>query len=119
MPNVDTSNLSRFAQAAVERLQATDPELFRKGYNRVYDTIETEANLDRTQIFLQAALDACDAETPWSTWEICREIGAKLVHVSTDYVFPGEGTRPYREDDPVGPLSTYGRTKLLGERHVL
>lgn len=52
----------------------------------------------------------------------CSELGAKLVHVSTDYVFPGEADppgRPYREDDPVGPLSTYGRTKLLGERHVL
>jgi len=43
-------------------------------------------------------------------------VGATLVQVSTDYVFPGTGERPYREDDPVGPLSAYGRSKLEGER---
>ena len=46
----------------------------------------------------------------------CRACGAKLVHVSTDYVFPGTDPRPRTEDDPVGPISAYGRTKLAGER---
>ena len=44
---------------------------------------------------------------------------AKLVHVSTDYVFSGHGSRPYRETDKVNPSSAYGRTKAVGEQHVL
>ena len=48
----------------------------------------------------------------------CDEIGAKLVQVSTDYVFDGENPSPRREDDPTGPQSIYGTSKLLGEEYV-
>ena len=47
-----------------------------------------------------------------------RPIGAPLLQLSTDYVFDGALNRPYREDDPPGPRSAYGRSKLLGERLV-
>jgi dTDP-4-dehydrorhamnose reductase len=47
-----------------------------------------------------------------------RETGARTVHFSTDYVFDGEGERPYREDDAVHPLSCYGVSKLAGELMV-
>lgn len=46
------------------------------------------------------------------------EVGAKMIHVSTDYVFEGNGTKPYREFDAPNPVSAYGKTKLDGEKFV-
>jgi dTDP-4-dehydrorhamnose reductase len=48
----------------------------------------------------------------------CARSGARLVHVSTDYVFAGDATAPYEVDTPTGPKSAYGRTKLAGEQAV-
>lgn len=48
----------------------------------------------------------------------CREIGAKMLYISTDYVFPGTGERSYETGDPTGPVNTYGRSKLAGELAV-
>jgi len=50
--------------------------------------------------------------------EACKAIDAKLIYISTDYVFPGTGTKPYEVDDPTGPLNTYGKSKLAGEQAV-
>lgn len=46
------------------------------------------------------------------------EVGAKLIHISTDYVFPGNNPAPLTEFDAPGPISVYGRTKYAGERFV-
>lgn len=60
-----------------------------------------------------------NADGPENLARLCAALGARLVHVSTDYVFSGEAERPYRESDVVGPTGAYGRTKAEGERRVL
>src|ERR1019366_10618987 len=75
-----------------------------------------------------AAVDACEDPIQYplalringtAVGEMARlsqSSGRWLIHISTDYVFNGEGDRPWREDDQVQPLNAYGRTKLEGER---
>lgn len=50
--------------------------------------------------------------------EVCAQRNATLIHISTDYIFSGDGQRAYTEDDTPAPLNAYGRTKLSGERAV-
>lgn len=55
---------------------------------------------------------------PGNLADACRNAAVPLIHVSTDYVFDGSKSGPYREDDPVKPLGVYGATKEAGERAV-
>ena len=51
--------------------------------------------------------------------KVCKELGCKMMYISTDYIFDGEGTRPWEPDDPVTtPLNVYGLTKYEGEQSV-
>jgi dTDP-4-dehydrorhamnose reductase len=73
------------------------------------DKAESEPELART----------VNATAPGVLADAARQIGAALVHYSTDYVFDGSGSKPWTEDDPTGPLSVYGRTKLEGEQAII
>ncbi|GAA4830404.1 dTDP-4-dehydrorhamnose reductase [Algivirga pacifica] len=51
--------------------------------------------------------------------ETCQQFGAKLIHISTDFVFDGKSFLPYKEEDKTKPISVYGLTKLQGEQQAL
>ena len=51
--------------------------------------------------------------------KICKEFNIKLVHISTDFVFDGSSTRPYKETDLPNPSSVYGASKLQGEKNIM
>ena len=59
-----------------------------------------------------------NAEAPGAIARWCAAAGVPLVHYSTDYVFDGQGSHPYREDDATAPLGVYGQSKLAGEDAV-
>ena len=59
-----------------------------------------------------------NALAPGAMAEMARKLGAALIHYSTDYVFDGTKSVPYRENDPTHPLNAYGKSKLMGEEHI-
>ena len=65
-----------------------------------------------------AVAAAINRDAPAAMADACRAAGARLIHISTDYVFDGLKREPYVESDPVAPLSVYGRTKEEGERAI-
>ncbi len=96
-------------QGLAETVQKVRPDVIvNAAAHTAVDKAESEAELARTLNTLAPGVLAQEAA----------KLGALLVHYSTDYVFDGSGTQPWREDDATGPLSVYGQTKLDGERLV-
>jgi dTDP-4-dehydrorhamnose reductase len=110
VPDEDVTGLTRAdldvtdAQAVREAVRGHDVVVNCAAYTKVDD-----AESDEATAFAVNAVGAANVA------DACRQSGARLVHVSTDYVFAGDATEPYPEDAPLTPLSAYGRTKAAGE----
>ncbi|GLO14114.1 NAD(P)-dependent oxidoreductase [Pseudomonas putida] len=101
----DLANLPGLA----ETVRAYAPDVI---VNAAAYTAVDKAESDREQAF------KVNAEAVGVLAHAAADCGALLVHYSTDYVFPGQGCQPWREDDNVGPLNTYGASKLAGEQAI-
>lgn len=94
------------AEAAVRR-EKPDLVVNAAAYTAV-DKAESEPELAR----------AVNGLAPGGMAHACAELGIPLIHISTDFVFDGRKSGPYEEDDPTGPVSAYGQSKLDGEDAV-
>ncbi len=101
----DFTNLAGLAETVRDIAPAI---IVNAGAHTAVDKAEGEPELVRT----------INALAPGALANVAKEVGAWLVHYSTDYVFDGSGTRPWLETDVPAPLSVYGRTKLEGEQLI-
>lgn len=76
-------------------------------------TAVDKAESDKENAFL------INGEAPGWLAAACRNTGARFIHISTDYVFPGNSATPLRENDTTGPVNVYGASKLQGEHQAL
>jgi dTDP-4-dehydrorhamnose reductase len=74
-------------------------------------------NVDKCETEREAAFSV-NALGPKYIAAAAKKCGARVIQISTDFVFDGNGNRPYTEEDQTNPLSEYGRTKLEGERNI-
>ena len=95
------------ACAAAIRAHRSDAVINAAAWTAV-DKAETEEN----------AATVVNGHAPGAMAQACADLGTPLVHISTDYVFDGVGTLPFRPSDPTAPLGAYGRSKLVGEEAV-
>lgn len=97
-------------QAIADQVAAFQPQVIinAAAYTAV-DKAESEPDLAQ----------AVNTLAPGNLAQAATQVGASLVHISTDYVFDGTQSVPYREDDPCNPLGVYGLTKLAGEQAVV
>lgn len=103
-----------------QQLDITRAAAVRAALDRGYGTVINAAAytaVDEAEREVELAL-AVNRDGAGHVAEACRDSGAALIHLSTDYVFDGLKGGAYREDDPVHPLNVYGRSKEAGEAAV-
>ncbi len=76
-------------------------------------------NVDKAEEEDREKAESINATAPVNLAKAIKEVDGLLVHISTDYVFGGEGDRPYAEEQHTAPTSVYGRTKLAGEEAII
>lgn len=114
---------SGFAVTALDRqeLDIAAPEAIRAAISRYNPELILNAaaytQVDRAETEREEAY-AVNADGPQYLVEVANTIGARLIHISTDYVFNGHSSRPYQPEDPTEPLNVYGASKLEGEKRV-
>ena len=106
----------RHGDFAIEDAQAVERTVGRERPDWIINCA-AYTQVDRAEAEPETA-QRVNAIGPANLARAARQTGARLLQISTDYVFDGRAARPYREDDPVGPLNVYGRTKLAGEQAV-
>ncbi|MEW8085223.1 MAG: dTDP-4-dehydrorhamnose reductase [Candidatus Thiodiazotropha endolucinida] len=98
------------AKAVRETVGQIEPDyIINAAAHTAVDKAETEVDLSRR----------LNADAPELLGQLAAELGAKVIHYSTDFVFSGTSDKPYREADAATPLSVYGQTKLEGEQRLL
>ena len=132
MLGTDLVNLLRSREASLDH----NPEVIEAPHevlditleDRVSDFISTHTpniivncaaftNVDKCETEREAAFNV-NALGPKYIAAAAKECGARVIHISTDFVFDGNSNKPYTEEDQTNPLSEYGRTKLKGERNI-
>src|SRR2546427_8773411 len=106
----------RHADLAIEDAPAVERAVARERPDWIVNCA-AYTQVDRAEAEPETA-QRVNAIGPANLARAARQTGARLLQISTDYVFDGRVARPYREDDPVGPLNVYGRIKLAGEQAV-
>ncbi len=105
----------------LEQMDITDPRAIRQQLARHRPEVVVNAAAATRVDALEQDADLAfkvNGLGPRNLAVACRQLGCKLIHLSTDYVFDGTKDRPYLEWDAPGPVSVYGRSKLLGEELV-
>lgn len=121
MRNVSAGSADRYLFTDTSELDITNAKAVfaavKGGHVDVIVNCAAYTNVDRAEDDEPTA-DLLNNRAVATLAQAAREADAVLIHVSTDYVFSGNGNAPCREDQPTDPLGAYGRTKLAGEQAV-